>query len=53
MVTEHPLRAFDNGWSVRSFAAPADVIVNYRQAQWVWLDDLGYVIPTEEKPWAG
>jgi hypothetical protein len=47
MVTERPLHAFDNGWSVRSRFLPADVIVNYRQTQWVWLDDLGYVIPTE------
>jgi hypothetical protein len=46
MVTEHPIKAFDNGWSVRSRFRPADVIVK-RQGEWVWLDDLRYVTPTE------
>jgi hypothetical protein len=44
MVTEHPQDAFDNGWSVRSFAVPAETPVK-RMGSWVLLDDLGYVIP--------
>jgi hypothetical protein len=48
MVTEHPQDAFDNGWSVRSFAVPAEVMVK-RQGQWVWLDDFGYVIEAKEQ----
>jgi hypothetical protein len=45
-ITEHPIKAFDNGWSVRSSQVPAEVVVK-RKGQWVWLDDLGYVTPTE------
>ena len=44
MVTEHPSDSFDNGWSVKSFANPADIVVK-RQGEWVLLDDLGYVTP--------
>ena len=44
MVTEHPLRAFDNGWSVRSRFTPAEMPVKVR-GEWVLLDDLGYTTP--------
>ena len=44
MVTEHPADSFDNGWSVKSFADPAEIVVK-RQGEWVLLDDLGYVTP--------
>jgi hypothetical protein len=50
MVTEHPTDAFDNGWSVRSFANPAETLVK-RQGVWVLIDDLGYVTPVEETKW--
>ena len=44
MVTEHPIEAFDNGWSVRSRFVPAETPVK-RQGLWVLLDDHGCVIP--------
>jgi hypothetical protein len=44
MVTEHPSDSFENGWSVKSFANPAEIVVK-RQGEWVLLDDLGYVTP--------
>ena len=40
LVTEHPLAAFDNGWSVRSFGTPAETPVKI-QGQWVLLADDG------------
>jgi hypothetical protein len=46
-VTENPALAYRFGWSVKSFADPAETLVK-RKGQWVLLDDLGYVTPVVE-----
>lgn len=47
LVTEHPLDAYDNGWSVRSGGVPAETPLK-RQGVWVLFDDHGCVTTVKE-----